>query len=55
MAVHCGDCSDGIISISGESDKEEAVCVGERGVALAIFFLFDSLTVVSNINKKNYV
>lgn len=27
MAVHGGDCSDGIISVSGESDKEEAVCV----------------------------
>jgi len=27
MAVHCGDCSDGIISVFGESDKEEAVCI----------------------------
>jgi len=27
MAVHCGDCSDDIISVSGESDKEEAVCI----------------------------
>jgi hypothetical protein len=25
--VHCGDCSDGNISVSGESDRKEVVCI----------------------------